>query len=233
MTSAAQLGSSEYICDFAVEEQLKKLKPTSVVDFGSGGGKYARIVRRVVGEDCALTAVEGCASTVRALEAARLYHSVRCDLLQDWLERDAGHYSVAIFGDVIEHLWPWEVRRCMKLALKKFDHIIIVCPLHDIFQEGATYEGGEYNALEKHKTYITRGFFDRYDPISQHVVVGEEFTIMNVLIQTHRPKKPLMKRAAWNTFHLAMLALQPVGLARPTVDLLKMTMGRFKWILGR
>jgi len=177
--------------------------------------------------------VEGCASTVKALEAAKLYHSVKCELLQDWLERDPGHYSVAIFGDVIEHITPREVRHCMKLAMEKFDHIIIVAPLHDIFQDGATYADGVYNELEKHKTYITEGFFDRYSPVSKHIVVGEEYTIMNVLIQTRRPKKPLVKRAAWNTFHLAMLTLQPIGLARPTVDLLKMTLGRFKWLLGR
>ena len=233
MTSAAQFGSSEYICDFAVEEQLRKLKPTSVVDFGSGGGKYARMVRRVVGDGCKLVAVEGCMSTVTALREAGLYNQVERALLQDWLKMEISHYSVAIFGDVIEHLTPSEVRRCMKLALQKFDYIIIVAPLHDIFQDGATYESGVYNELEKHKTYITKGFFDRYSPISKHIVVGEEYTIMNVLIQARRPKKPLVKRAAWSTFHLAMLTLQPLGLARPTVDLLKMTLGRFKWIMGR
>jgi hypothetical protein len=229
-----QFGLSDYICDFALEDQLRKLKPASVVDFGAGSGKNGGIVRRVLGNACTLIAIEGFGAAAQALQSAGVYDRVCLDLLQDWLEKDTGRYSVALFGDVIEHLTPGQVRHCMKLAMQKFDYIIIVAPLHDIFQEGAVYEGSsELNELEKHKTYITAGFFDRYRPIQKHVVVGEQYTIMNVLIQTQRPKKALATRAIWNAFHFAMLTLQPVGLARPTVDLLKMTMGRFKWIMGR
>lgn len=234
MTTSAQFGSSEYICDFALEDQLRKLNPDSVVDFGTGSGKYGNIVRRIVGKKCHLLGVEGWEPTVASLRESSVYDRVDLGLLQNWLEKDTGKYSVAIFGDVIEHLTPRQLRRCMKLAMQKFDHILIVAPLHDIFQDGAVYGGTtEVNELEKHKTYITEGFFDRYRPISRSVVEGEYYTIMNVHIHTRRPKKPLAIRAAWNAFHVAMLALQPIGLARPTVDFLKMTLGRYKRIMGR
>lgn len=223
-----QFGLSEYICDFALVEQLRKLKPTSVVDFGAGHGKNGEIVRKILGSACTLVAVEGFKPAADALMAGAVYDRVACSLLQDWLDTDTQTYSVAIFGDVIEHLTPREVRRCMKLCMRKFDHIIVVAPLHDIFQDGAYG-----NELERHKTYITAGFFDRYCPIQRHVIDGTDYTIMNVLIQTRRPKKPLAVRAVWQAFHMAMLALQPLGLARPAVDLLKMTLGRYKRAMGR
>lgn len=228
MTSAAQFGLSEYICDFALEDQLRKLKPTSVVDFGAGAGKNGEIVRRILGKECKLIGVEGFGPAADALVASGSYDRVSHSLLQDWLDIDTGAYSVAIFGDVIEHLTPGEVHRCLRACMQKFTHIIIVAPLHDIFQDGAYG-----NELERHKTYITKGFFNRYSPIQRHTIVGADYTIMNVLIQTNLTKKPLAKRAAWNVFHLVMLTLQPLGLARPTVDFLKMTLGRYKGIMGR
>ena len=223
-----QFGLSEYICDFALVEQLRKLAPASVVDFGAGYGKNGEIVRKILGAACTLVAVEGFGPAADALRSGGVYDRVSHSLLQDWLDNNNAPYSVAIFGDVIEHLTPREVHRCLELCMRKFDHIIIVAPLHDIFQDGAYG-----NELERHKTYITQGFFDRYRPIQRHVIVGSDYTIMNVLIQTRLPKKSLATRAAWSAFHMAMLALQPVGLARPTVDLLKMTLGRYKRIMGR
>lgn len=222
MTSAAQFGSSATLCDFALLNQLAKLKPRSVVDFGAGAGKNGKIVRQVLGADCEIVAVEGYEPAANSLRSHGVYNRVDYSLLQDWVDKDPGHYSVAIFGDVIEHLTPREIHKVLRGCLKKFDHIIVVVPLHDIFQDDSYG-----NELEVHKAYITAGFFDRYKPVEKHIVEGEEYTIMNLLITPSRPERSLAKRIVWKGFHYTMLVLQPIGLARPVVSLIKATLGPY------
>jgi hypothetical protein len=53
----------------------------------------------------------------------------------------------------------------MRSAMEQFDHIIIVVPLHDIFQDDSYGNG-----LEIHWAYITHHFFDRYKPVEKHIV---------------------------------------------------------------
>lgn len=223
-------GSSDYSTVHLMQEQLCRLKPVSVVDFGPGQGKYGQIVRRVLGAHCELLiGVEGDQHAADALAAKGIYDEVYPQLLQNWLSWHApNHYSAVIFGDVIEHLKPGEIRKAMSDCMRMFDHIIIVVPLYDIFQDGVAT-----NPLEKHQTYVTEGFFDRYLPIEKHIVESDGYTIMHLLIDTKRQRKSLKTRFMRSAFHMTMLTLQPMGLARPLVDVLKKLFGRHKALIGR
>lgn len=221
MTSAAQFGSSATLCDAALEDQLRKLNVTEVVDFGCGAGKNGKIIRRVLGDRCKIIGVDGYRPAVDALRAQGIYSHVDHALLQDWIDCMPDRHNVALFGDVIEHLSPSQIRRVMRACMKKFDHIIVVVPLHDIFQDDSYG-----NQLEIHKTYVTEGFFDRYRPHEKHVVADGRYTIMNLLITPARKRKPFLARVLWGGFHITMLTLQPVGLARPLVAFLKAVFGR-------
>jgi hypothetical protein len=220
MTSEAQLGSSATLCDYILQNQIGKLEPKSVVDFGAGGGKNGRIVRRV-NHDCNLIGVDGYEPAAKKLNEGDVYSSAQHLLIGDWFRKAGERHSVAIFGDVIEHLGPREIRNVMRQAVKRFDFIIIIVPLHDIFQD-ASYG----NELEIHKTYVTENFFDRYRITEKHIVHGKEYTIMNVLINNRDVPKPLLKRVMFAGFHYLMLVTQPIGLARPCVNLLKLVLGK-------
>jgi hypothetical protein len=221
-----QTGASTWVCDYIVAQQLAALRPREVVDFGAGGGKNGRIVRGVFGRDCTLIGIEGFERSARTLRELGIYDRVDAALIQDWVERDSGQYSLAIFGDVIEHLTAREIHRVVTRCLEKFTYVIIVVPLYDIFQDDAYG-----NPLEVHKAYITSGFFDRYRPIEKHIIESPRFTMMNLLLAVRREQKPLYRRVLGGVFHVGMLTLQPLGLARPAVDLLKRTVGRYKWLL--
>jgi hypothetical protein len=221
-----QAGASTWLCDYIVKQQLASLRPTEVVDFGAGAGKNGRIVRSVLGTNCKLIGVEGFERSASLLREQGIYDRVDTSLLQEWVGRDSGRYSLAIFGDVIEHLNAREIHRVVGRCLERFTYVIIVVPLYDIFQDDAYG-----NPLEVHKSYITSGFFDRYKPVEKHIIESAEFTMMNLLLWVNREKKPLYRRFLWGMFHIAMLILQPVGLARPTIDLLKRTVGRYKWLI--
>jgi len=228
MTSVIQehrYGSSSSQCDYVLQYQIAQMRPQQIVDFGAGGGKNGRIARELLGNSVRLIAVEGFESAAQSLRESGLYDEVCHDLLQRWVEKDAGTYDLAIFGDVLEHLTPSEIHMVVQQSLTKFKRIIIVCPLHDIFQEDCYG-----NSLEVHRAYITANFFDRYHPTEKHVVQGREWTIINVAINL-KPQVPLYKRISWGAFHASMVALQPIGLARPFVNFLKRNFLRYKWLL--
>lgn len=223
-----QYGISADYLDHVLKHQLSVLKPLRIVDFGAGQGKNGSIVREVVGQDCELIAVEGCPNTVEYLTRQNIYSSVSSLLLQEWLQQCNQRYDVALFGDVLEHLLPKALHQTIRLALQHFDYIVIVVPLHNIFQ-GAAYD----NPLEEHQTYVTRDFFKRYKVLEQHVFRGEKAVVMNLLITSNHLTGVKDNHLSFKVFHLAMLLLQPLGLAKPFVTLLKKFGKSYKHMLFR
>jgi 2-polyprenyl-3-methyl-5-hydroxy-6-metoxy-1,4-benzoquinol methylase len=140
------------------------LQPFSVVDFGAGGGKNGKLVRQILQDKVELIAVEGSEKTAKMLSNEGPYEKVSCALIQDWVFQDRNTYDLAIFGDVLEHLKPKDIHKIIKQCHNKFKQIIVICPLHDIFQEEAYG-----NPLEVHRTYVTDNFFDRYHCIEKHI----------------------------------------------------------------
>ena len=162
------------------------------------------------------------------LSTQGIYDEVCHSLIQDWLADDRGAYDVAVFGDVLEHLPPREIRWVIRQSLRRFKHVIVICPLHDIFQE-ETYD----NPLEMHRAYITEGFFDRCQLVEKHIVKDGAYTIMNVHLAADQDARPVWSKAARSAFHHGMLLLQPLSLARPAVTLLKRHAVKYKWLIGR
>jgi hypothetical protein len=221
-----QHGSSETVLDYVVRRQIDRLQPKTVVDFGAGAGKNGRIVRETLGHEVRVTAIEGFERTAQMLTVDGPYDEVRQMLIEDWIGTDSGEYDLAIFGDVLEHLTPRQIHTTLRACATRFKAIIVVSPLHDIFQE--SWYG---NPLEVHRSYITSDFFDRYGPAEKHVVVGREWTIMNVLIGPGSQVAPWYRRWSRSLFHALMRSLQPIGLARPFVNLLKRYLKRYGWLL--
>ncbi len=226
-TVEQQFGSSVSYCDYILAQQLEVLRPTHIVDFGAGGGKNGRIAREVLQSDVRLVAVEGSEKTASMLRNEGPYDEVHHALLQDWVRKDSQMYDVAIFGDVLEHLKPTEIHAVIRQCHRTFRHIIIICPLHDIFQE-ETYG----NPLEIHQTYITSNFFDRYNWGEKHIIKGSYWTIMYVHIDTApKPAESMRRKLSQNIFHGSMVVLQPLGLARPLVNVLKRYFLKYKKLL--
>jgi predicted SAM-dependent methyltransferase len=172
-------------------------------------------------------AIEGHKKTADMLTKEKLYDEVHQIFIQDWISSTNKEvFDLAIFGDVLEHLEPKEIRRVIDQCIRFFKEIIVICPLYDIFQDDS-YR----NPVEVHQTYITSTFFDRYNPVEKHIIRGEEWIIMNVCILSTYEQKPLYRRLSWFAFHKCMLILQPIGLARPFVNFLKRFFIKYKWLL--
>jgi hypothetical protein len=220
-------GRSVPYCDHLVKNHLDQFKPLHIVDFGAGGGKHGKIARQVLANNVYIIAIEGFKDTVQMLSSTGIYDEVHNLLIQDWLYSDSKKYDMAIFGDVLEHLKPKEIHKVIKCCIDKFRLIVIICPLHNI------HDKEEYdNPLEDHQTYITNGFFDRYEWVEKHIIKKGEWNMMYILIQPDTRSmelfwKRLMKRLFTQVFHTSMLLLQPLGLAKPLADIVL----RYIWFL--
>ena len=135
---------------------------------------------------------------------------------------------MAIVGNVLEHLKPKEIHAFLGQCIKKFKQIIVVCPLYDIFQDDVYG-----NPLEIHQTYVTETFFDRYNIKEKHIIKTDEWTMMSLRIESACESQPIWRRLSWFVFHRTMLILQPLGLAKPFVRILKRYALKYKWLLRR
>ena len=202
--------------DDVLQRQLLTIRPQRIVDFGAGAGKNGQIIKQMLGDSVHTIAIDGFQPTVEMLQASGIYSEVRHILIQDWLESNTEHYDLAIFGDVLEHLSVWEIRKVLMKCLKQFDYIIAVVPLCHIFQDEI-----DGNKLEIHKSYITESFFNRYFPEEKHIKVGDRFTIMNVKIHSNTKKAFTLRQAALGILHCSIPFLQPIGLARPFASFMR------------
>jgi hypothetical protein len=222
-----QVGSSVSNCDYVVKEQIREIQPQIVVDFGAGGGKNCKLVREIMGTSSYIMAVEGNKIAADILCDSDFYDLVYNELIEDWVEKNNKEVDLAIFGDVLEHLNHRVIRRVLQKTLRHFKYIIIVVPLYDIFQDDSYG-----NPLEIHRTYITETYFDCYSPKEKHIIIGSGYTIMNLLLSGNsREMQTIWKKLAKRILHYTILTLQPLGLARLFVDLLKKYFIKYKSIV--
>jgi len=150
-------GKSSHILDQYIKQQIKKIQPKTVVDFGAGKGKYGRMIRNLFKNKVNITAVEIYPPSIRFIKQQKIYDNVNKSDLINWLNKNDDYYDLAIFGDVLEHLTNREIYHALDLSLKRFNNILIQCP-EGIYHQGMV--GG--NKSEIHRTTIHKNFFDRY-----------------------------------------------------------------------
>lgn len=179
MTHPYEGGTSDDIVAGYVRDQIRMIRPKSVVDFGAGRGKMGMLCRDLWGDDVTLTAIEGCTQTVALLERSRIYNQVHEGLLQDWIDRNSAPFDLAIFGDVLEHLTRKQSLHALNTMLKYASNIIVNIPLRNLHQDGH-----DDNPLEAHLAYFTERCFDsRFIVREKHVASPSlGYTKMNIWI---------------------------------------------------
>ncbi len=118
-------GRSVTTCDYIIEEQLARIQPKRIVDFGAGSGKNAEIVRKILGFTADVLAVEANKSTTEMLSERSLYNKIYSGLIQDWVLENKDTCDLALFGDVLEHLKPKEVHRVIRECHKYYHNMSV------------------------------------------------------------------------------------------------------------
>ncbi len=211
MSNSYEGGTSDDIVAGYVRDQIRAIRPHSVVDFGAGRGKMGSLCRELHGENVQLTAIEGCTQTVALLQRSKIYDHVHEGLLQDWIDGNTQRFDLAIFGDVLEHLTRKQSIHALNTMLQYASNIIVNIPLRNLHQDGH-----DENPLEAHRAYFTERCFDsRFVVREKHVASPSlGYTKMNIWItgrKVFRLKNAIKGQLLRHFGRPAKLALEKLG----------------------
>jgi predicted TPR repeat methyltransferase len=95
--------------DFMLQQHIKLLNPTSILDVGAGAGKNGKLIRET-GYKNNLECLEPTAEYVNKFKLDTIYDTVHPVSLQQFVETQYKfQYDVVVFGDVLEHLFRSKV----------------------------------------------------------------------------------------------------------------------------
>lgn len=91
--------------DGVVAASIDFLKPSTLLDVGSGSGKYGRMLRNARGDDCHAVGVEIETSYIERFQLHSLYDEVwTADIFARLRSEPERNFDIAILGDCIEHM---------------------------------------------------------------------------------------------------------------------------------
>lgn len=120
-----------------------------VLDIGAGSGTYARLIKQEFNlcHSVEWTAVEAWDDYIRKFDLASLYdHVINQDVRTlDWDKM--GHFSVAIAGDVLEHMTKQQAIELVDRALQHADTLIVSIPI--VYMPQDAVEGNPFEVHVK------------------------------------------------------------------------------------
>ena len=122
---------------------------TRVLDIGAGSGTYAKLIKQEFDlcKHAEWTAVEAWADYIEKFELASLYdHVINQDVRTlDW--NSLGHFSVAIAGDVLEHMTKQLAIHLVDQILKHADTLMVSIPI--VYMPQDDVDGNPYEVHVK------------------------------------------------------------------------------------
>jgi hypothetical protein len=122
---------------------------TRVIDIGAGSGTYVKLIKQEFDlcHNSEWTAVEAWKEYINQFELEKLYDSVINQDVRtlDW--EKLGHFSVAIAGDVLEHMTKEEAVVLVDKILDHADTLIVSIPI--VYMPQDAVEGNPYEVHVK------------------------------------------------------------------------------------
>ena len=134
--------------DHILLDHIKQINPSTILDVGVGAGKYGSIIKNS-GFAGQIDGIEPTESYRTEFDLDSKYSTIFPVTLQEFMTRPAFNYDVAIFGDVLEHLYRSQAIDTIDYFLYKCNWLIVIWPNN--MPQGA--EGD--NAYEIHKSNFT------------------------------------------------------------------------------
>ncbi len=121
-----QIGYSWPTFDRITQHLIKLINPAKILDIGAGGGKYGRLLKKVV-PNCHFTALE-CDVETHPILIENGYDDIIAGVSDTLYERSADVYDTVILGDVIEHMRHSQGRDLLEFLNYRARYIIISTP---------------------------------------------------------------------------------------------------------
>jgi hypothetical protein len=114
--------------DNLLQEHIRHINPTSILDVGAGAGKNGKLIRNL-GYNGRLDCIEPTSSYITDFNLAHVYDTVYHTDLTTFIDtKFKFQYDLVIFGDVLEHLFRSTVIDYLDYFLYKSKWIVIIWP---------------------------------------------------------------------------------------------------------
>lgn len=114
--------------DSILQDHVRNIKPTSILDVGAGAGKNGKLIRNL-GYTGNLECIEPTSSYITDFNLESVYDTVHHTDLKTFIDTQYKfQYDLVIFGDMLEHLFRSTVIDYLDYFLYKSKWIIIIWP---------------------------------------------------------------------------------------------------------
>jgi hypothetical protein len=114
--------------DSILQDHVRNIKPTSILDVGAGAGKNGKLIRDL-GYTGNLECIEPTSSYITDFNLESVYDTVHHTDLKTFIDTQYKfQYDLVIFGDMLEHLFRSTVIDYLDYFLYKSKWIIIIWP---------------------------------------------------------------------------------------------------------
>ena len=144
--------------DDILADQIKRLNPKTILDVGAGAGKNGRLLRQAWYSGT-LDAIEPTEKYITEFNLNNTYNKVYSQSIQEYTQSNpTNRYDVAIFGDVLEHLFRSAVIDYLDYFLYRTRWVIVVWPTH------LPQDDYENNHYEVHRSnFSLKDLADKFD----------------------------------------------------------------------
>lgn len=135
---------------FVAQSLILNANPDEVWDMGCGEGTYAKLVHPRISTSTKWIGVEIWKPYVEEFQLWRYYRGIRYQDIRSlpWKSEVINVNSLAIFGDVLEHMHEDEARRVIWEAKQDFRWILVSIPI--VHSPQGEVNGNPYEAHLKH-----------------------------------------------------------------------------------
>lgn len=159
-------------------EKIKEINPKSVLDVGAGQGVYLDLIRRDLGKNVNVVAVEVWKPYVDEFRLHQRYNQV---IEMDVRDVENFFYDLVIFGDILEHMSEEDALKLWEKVSGQAKYAIISIPIVHYHQEAINGNPYEVHVEEDWTT-------DRVLEKFSNIVEYKEFSVTGVFIAKFKGK---------------------------------------------
>jgi len=153
-------------------EKIKEINPSTVLDVGAGQGVYLDLIRRDLGKNVKVVAVEVWQPYIDQFNLNARYNKVISDDIRNIEDFE---YDLVIFGDILEHMSEKEALEIWDKVSNQAKYAIISIPIVHYHQDAINDNPYEIHVEED---WNTERVLNKFNNIKEY----KEFSVTGVFI---------------------------------------------------
>jgi 2-polyprenyl-3-methyl-5-hydroxy-6-metoxy-1,4-benzoquinol methylase len=159
-----------------IQEKIKELNPSKILDVGAGAGIYLDITRNALGDSVIVDAIEVWNPYIEYFNLRNRYNNV---YELDVREFKDFNYDLVVFGDVLEHMSEEDALKVWKRVSTNAKYAIISIPIIHYHQDAIN--GNPYE-VHVEEDWDSERVLDKFSDIVEY----KEFSVTGTFIAKFR-----------------------------------------------